>query len=64
MLLHTSKREVPGNGLCKLDVCGRKSGWVRQPRGKMTPLDFCLSSMDICRLDVDHHAFRDLSVMI
>lgn len=29
MLLHTSKREVPGNGLCKLGVCGRKSGLVR-----------------------------------
>ena len=55
--------EVPGNRLCRLDVL-EEGNWVHEPRGKMMRLDFCLSSMDICRLDVDHHAFRDLSVII
>lgn len=41
-----------------------EGNWVHEPRGKMMRLDFCLSSMDICRLEADHHAFRDLSVII
>ena len=47
----------------RLDVL-EEGNWVHEPRGKVMRLDFCLSSMDICRLDVDHHAFRDLSVII